>query len=147
MVNKIKVVVVEDEILAQKRLTNLFNDVNDFEVLEVCSEGLEAQKTIMNLKPDVVFTDIQLNDITGFDVVEHIKSENYQPIIIITSAFEEYAVKAFDVLAFDYLLKPYKDNRFYETLEKIREIKHKEEISHNVEEKIDDILDIVKEGN
>lgn len=128
----IDVIIIEDEILAQKRLISLLKKEKDFNILKVCANGIEAQKYIIELKPDVVFLDIVLNDMTGFDVIEGVKKK-FLPLTIVTSAFEEYAIKAFDIKAFDYLLKPYDDNRFYETLDKVRNYRQEQ----NVKEEVD----------
>lgn len=112
----IDTLIIDDEALARQRLVNLINEVSELKIVGECSTGREAIKTINNLKPDLIFLDIQLKDLTGFDVLEKI---SHKPIVVFVTAYNEYALKAFDFFAFDYLLKPYKDERFLKSIENI----------------------------
>jgi len=115
---KLKTLIIDDETLARQRLVNLANDVTELTIIGECATGKEAIKAINQLKPDLIFLDIQLKDFTGFDVLEKITTK-HKPLVIFVTAYNEYALKAFDFFAFDYLLKPYKDSRFLKSIENI----------------------------
>ncbi|WP_313111765.1 LytR/AlgR family response regulator transcription factor [Aequorivita sediminis] len=115
----IKALVIDDEALARKRLLLLLQNVPDIEVLGECSNGLNAISEINKQRPDLIFLDINMKDMNGFEVLQKI-TLSPKPIIIFVTAYDNYALKAFDVEAFDFLLKPFKDDRFYRTIEKIR---------------------------
>ncbi len=142
---KIKTLIVDDEKLARQRLVNLINDVPDLDLIGQCSTGKEAIITINEIEPDIVFLDIQMKDMTGFDVLQNISVKN-KPLIIFVTAFNKYALKAFDYFAFDYLLKPYKDDRFFKSVK--NSIDYINNNSYNpFEEKINDLLKYVKVNN
>lgn len=112
----ISALVVDDEPLARKRIENLLNSVDRIKVEGFAGTGREAILKINSLRFDIVFLDIQLKDMTGFQVLEALK--NVTPLVIFVTAFDSYAIKAFDVFAFDYLLKPYTEERFYISVRK-----------------------------
>ncbi|MFD0760876.1 LytR/AlgR family response regulator transcription factor [Lutibacter aestuarii] len=114
----IKTLIIDDEALARLRLKNLLKEVNEIEILGECSNGKDAINKIDELQPNLIFLDIQMTDMTGFDVLEKI-SLNPKPIVIFVTAYNEHALKAFDYFAFDYLLKPYKDDRFFKSVNNI----------------------------
>lgn len=114
---KINCLIIDDEPLARKRLFNLVKDVQEFDVLDQCKTGKEAILAIDGLQPDLIFLDIQMKDMSGFDVLKNIKTEK-KPLVIFVTAFDTYAVKAFDFLAFDYLLKPFKKERFQQAVDR-----------------------------
>lgn len=145
MGNLIKALIIDDESLARKRISNLLSDVSEIEVLEECSSGKEAINSITNKKPDLVFLDIQITDMTGFDVLMQIDPK-IRPIVIFITAFDEFALKAFDFFAFDYLLKPFKDERFYQSTSKVIEMfaSNKSNILNN---KIGDLLRYIENPN
>ena len=115
---KVNALIVDDEALARQRLVNLINDVPEISIIGECSNGKDAIKSIEKLKPLVIFLDIQMKDMNGFDVLQKIKL-NVKPIVVFVTAYNEFALKAFDFFAFDYLLKPYKDSRFYKSIENV----------------------------
>jgi len=142
---KIKSLIIDDEPLARQRLKNLINDVPEIDLIGECSSGKEAIQSIEELKPGIVFLDIQMKDMTGFDVLKKLDSKN-RPLVIFVTAYNEYALKAFDFFAFDYLLKPYKDSRFYKSVENILNyLKNKNYSPFN--DKLDDLLKYVQNGN
>lgn len=145
MGNLIKALIIDDESLARKRISNLLSDVSEIEVLEECSSGKEAINAISNKKPDLVFLDIQITDMTGFDVLMQIDPK-IRPLVIFITAFDEFALKAFDFFAFDYLLKPFKDERFYQSTSKVIEMfaSNKSNILNN---KIGDLLRYIENPN
>lgn len=113
-----KAIVVDDEPAARRLLKSLL--LEHYEVIEVIAEagnGKDAVKLIQELKPDVVFLDIQMPDLTGFEVIEQL---NYQPNIIFTTAYEQYALKAFESFSIDYILKPIREERLKQSLEKLK---------------------------
>jgi len=116
MSGKIKTLIVDDEPLARRNLRVLLERDQQIEVLDECRNGREAVKAIKNLSPDLIFLDIQMPEMDGFDVLAHVGPEQIQAIIFVT-AFDQYALKAFDVHALDYLLKPFDDERFERALE------------------------------
>lgn len=110
-------VVVDDEPLARKILREFLSSHPDITVVAECANGFEAVKAITDLKPDLVFLDIQMPKLNGFEVLELV---DHQPVVIFVTAYDEYALKAFDVHAADYLLKPFAQSRFDEALEHAR---------------------------
>ncbi|MGD8428306.1 MAG: LytTR family DNA-binding domain-containing protein [Balneolaceae bacterium] len=111
----IKTVIVDDEPLACKRLAKLLKEDKDVNVIEVCKNGKEAIETINEKKPELVFLDIQMPEVDGFDVLNNI-NRDHTPVIVFVTAYDEYAVRAFEVNAFDYLLKPFKKERLENAL-------------------------------
>jgi len=112
---KYKIYIVEDEKHARKRLEEFINKYPEFELIGFNESGKKAVLDIDNLKPDLLFLDIQLTDITGIDVLHLI---SWEPLVIFTTAFNEYAIQAFDLQAIDYLLKPFSEERFNSAVEK-----------------------------
>ena len=111
----IKCVIVDDETLAQELLVEYLSDHVNIEVVAKCSSGRDAINKIDNLKADLVFLDVQMPGLDGFDVLENI---NTNPFIIFCTAYDKYAIKAFDNNAIDYLLKPLDKNRFDQAIAK-----------------------------
>ncbi len=113
-----KALVIDDEGLARRRVLNLLEDVKEIEVIGECSNGKTAIKEINDKKPDLIFLDINMKDMNGFEVLQKVEISP-KPIVIFVTAYDNYALKAFDVEAFDFLLKPFKDQRFYKTIDKV----------------------------
>ncbi|HKK78890.1 MAG TPA: LytTR family DNA-binding domain-containing protein [Phaeodactylibacter sp.] len=109
--SKVKTIVVDDEPLARARIIKLLGEFDYIQLIGECKNGQEAREAIANYQPDLVFLDIQMPDLNGFDVLS---DESLQPLpfIIFVTAYDQYALKAFDVQAVDYLLKPYDEERF-----------------------------------
>lgn len=120
MVKKIRTLLVDDEPLALKGLTLRLDKYDDIDIIASAANGREAIKKIRALRPDLVFLDIQMPGYNGFDVVKALANEEL-PIIIFATAFDEYAVKAFDNHACDYLLKPIDEERLEQSIIKVRE--------------------------
>ncbi len=108
---KIRVAIVDDEQPARSRLKNLLKKDAEIEIVAICSDGFEAVSAIRNLALDLVYLDIQMPEKSGFQVIEEIGAEHMPPVIFVT-AYDQYAVQAFDVSALDYLLKPFDEDRF-----------------------------------
>ena len=111
----IKALIVDDEPLARSIVKEYLQDYIQIEVLEECSDGFEGVKAIMRHQPDLIFLDIQMPKINGFEMLELIEQP---PSVIFTTAFDEYAIRAFEAHAADYLLKPYSKERFDKALQK-----------------------------
>lgn len=142
---KITTLIIDDEILARQRLINLINDVPEFDLIGECSNGKEAIKMIDELEPNVIFLDIRMKDMTGFNVLEKIES-NKRPLIVFVTAYDEFALEAFNFFVFDYLLKPYKDDRFFKSVKNILNYSYNND---NIffDRKIDNLLSSLKEGS
>jgi two-component system LytT family response regulator len=115
-----RVLVVDDEALARKGLMLRLQDLGKIEVLRECQNGREALEAIAELTPDLVFLDIQMPGMSGFDVVERLQQDN-MPLVIFVTAYDAYAVNAFEVHAVDYLLKPIELDRLSLALDKASE--------------------------
>jgi two-component system, LytTR family, response regulator len=121
MNRKFKALVVDDEPAARRLMkTMLAEHADSVEIVGEAGNGGEAVRLIKELKPDVVFLDIQMPDFTGFEVLEKLDSK---PNIIFTTAYEQYAIKAFENFSIDYLLKPIKAERLAQSLEKMKEFR------------------------
>lgn len=110
-----KVIIIDDEHLARGIVKNYLKNYPTFTLVAECSDGFEGFKTIKELQPDLIFLDIQMPKITGFEMLELI---DHKPKVIFTTAFDEYALKAFDQNAIDYLLKPFSQERFDKAMQK-----------------------------
>ncbi|HET8782898.1 MAG TPA: LytTR family DNA-binding domain-containing protein [Pyrinomonadaceae bacterium] len=111
MPEKIRTLIVDDEPLARRNLRVLLEKDSQIEIVDECRNGREAVKAINSLSPDLIFLDIQMPELDGFDVLARVDPSRIQAIIFVT-AFDQYALKAFEVHALDYLLKPFDDERF-----------------------------------
>jgi len=140
--SEIKVLIVDDEFLGRERICSLLSEHADIEIVGECVNGREAVEAIQNLKPDLVFLDIQMPRIDGFEVVEIIGTEN-MPAVIFVTAYDEYAIRAFEINAVDYLLKPFDKERFEKAVDRAkREIKRQEspaEIRENLRELLKEV--------
>ncbi len=114
---KTKVIIIDDEDLARKNIKNHLDSSDNVEVVEMCGNGFDGFKAINRHHPDLVFLDIQMPKINGFEMLELIDEK---PTIIFTTAFDEYALKAFETGAVDYLLKPFSRERFNQAFDKFR---------------------------
>ncbi|MGA7837985.1 MAG: response regulator [Ignavibacteriaceae bacterium] len=145
MKDKIRVIIIDDESLARSITRKYLSDRTEFEIIAECSNGLDAIKKINEEKPDIVFLDIQMPKMTGFEMLELLEDP---PIIIFTTAYDHYAIKAFEVNAVDYLLKPFSEDRFNEALEKtivhLKEKTSQSEIIKNLIEKNDENVEFIE---
>jgi two-component system LytT family response regulator len=115
MSEKIRTIIIDDEKLAREIVKNYLSKEENLELIDECTNGFEAIKAINELKPDLIFLDIQMPKINGFEMLELIDEP---PVIIFTTAFDQYALKAFEVNAADYLLKPFSNERFSDAVSK-----------------------------
>lgn len=116
----LRALIVDDEPIARRTLERLCQASHDIEVVGQSRHGTEAVEAIRELKPDIVFLDIEMRDVGGFAVIEQVGAEN-MPLVVFVTAFDRYAVKAFEVNAVDYLLKPFDDSRFEAAMKRVRE--------------------------
>lgn len=110
-----KVIIIDDEMLARSIVKEYLQDFPELELVQECHDGFEGIKAIQQHQPDLVFLDIQMPKINGFEMLELIENP---PAVIFTTAFEEYAIKAFETHAVDYLLKPFSKERFGKAIQK-----------------------------
>jgi two-component system LytT family response regulator len=146
-----KAIIVDDEHLAREIIKNYLSDKDDIEIIAECSNGFDAVKEITEKKPDLVFLDIQMPKLNGFEMLELLDE---QPAIIFTTAFDNYAIKAFEVNAVDYLLKPFSEERFTEALNKVvqriqQKNFNKEDVDKLIEDQQPEKLEriVVKDGS
>jgi two-component system, LytTR family, response regulator len=116
----IRVIIVDDEPLARLRLHDLLAEAADVEVIAECANGEEAIRAIEGSPPDLLFLDIQMPELDGFDVLQAI-GVGRVPVVIFVTAYDQFALRAFEAHALDYLLKPYDDERFEAALGRARE--------------------------
>lgn len=147
-----KAIIIDDENLARELIKAYLKKFDQVEVIAECSDGFQGLKAIQQHNPDLIFLDIQMPKITGFEMLELIENP---PVVIFSTAFDQYAIKAFELNATDYLLKPYSEARFEEAVKKaIAKIGQKESNQKELEglketrseqESLDRI--VVKTGN
>ncbi|HMH32566.1 MAG TPA: response regulator [Puia sp.] len=115
--NGIRVIVIDDERLAREEVKHALKAYQDFEVIGEAENADEARELIGLFNPDLIFLDIQMPEQTGFDLLESLAEV---PEVIFTTAFDQYAVQAFEINALDYLVKPVRSERFEKAIEKVR---------------------------
>lgn len=118
---KIRAFIVDDEELARQRVRLLLNEEPDVEVIGESEDGFEAVDQVQATRPDLVFLDVQMPDMDGFEVLRRIP-QAFLPVVIFTTACDQHAIRAFEVNALDYLLKPFKPARFKETVQRARDL-------------------------
>src|SRR6266567_1509472 len=124
---KVRTLIVDDEPLARGRLHQLLADQPEIELVGQCADGREAVQTIQQQSPDLIFLDIQMPELDGFGVLEALSAEP-MPVIIFVTAHDKFALRAFEVHAVDYLLKPFDRERFGSALRRaLKQVKHRED--------------------
>lgn len=118
--SKLKTLVVDDEPLARERIVSLLKQESDIDVVGECPDGQQAVAAIQQQQPDLVFLDVQMPVVDGFGVVQRIGPEK-MPAVVFVTGYDEHALRAFEVHALDYLLKPFGRDRFQQTLRHARE--------------------------
>ncbi len=139
---KITTLLIDDEILARKRIKNLLEEVSEVTILGECSTGKEAINMITELNPQLIFLDIKMKDMSGFDVLNALETTT-KPLVIFVTAYDKYAIKGFDYFACDYLLKPFRDERFFQSLKKACDYL-KNNKSNELETKLEGLLNYIK---
>jgi two-component system, LytTR family, response regulator len=117
---KIRAIIVDDEPLAREGIRTFLAEEADVEVIGECAEGASAVRAVEKRRPDLLFLDVQMPRLNGFEVLEAIAPE-LMPLVIFTTAHDDHAIRAFEVNALDYLLKPFKQARFKTALQRARE--------------------------
>lgn len=146
MERRIKTLIVDDELEAREGLKLLLEPDQDISVIAACKNGIQAIEALTNFKIDLMFLDIQMPMVDGFEVVRSIP-DNRLPAIIFVTAYDQYAVKAFEVHAIDYLLKPFSDERFYEAVNRAKEIIDRKERENQIKKLKKIAMDVEGDGH
>jgi two-component system LytT family response regulator len=147
-----RVILIDDEPLARSIVKDYLKNWPELEIVQECNDGFEGVKAIAMFKPDLIFLDIQMPKINGFEMLELIEQA---PAVIFTTAFDEYAIKAFEKHAIDYLLKPFTRERFDKGVQKWLDQKQNSDFKHTSNEQFENLqvsfplIDriVVKTGN
>ncbi len=135
---KIRTLIIDDEAPARRRLALFLRRDRRIELLGEASDGLEAVTQIEARRPNLIFLDIQMPGLNGFEVLDALKGE--RPRVIFTTAFDQYAIRAFEVRALDYLLKPFEEARLQESVGRVvAEIEHHGEQDTRVDELLEEM--------
>lgn len=138
--SKISVVVIDDEQEARDGICLLLQSFSELELMATCENGLEAIEKINQIKPDLIFLDIQMPRVNGFEVLNSI-DQHCMPMVIFVTAYDKYALKAFEYHAIDYLLKPYTDDRFKSAVDyALRLMQSTDQADNNLQKLIKDYI-------
>src|SRR5947209_5147747 len=118
---KIRALIVDDEQLARQRVRLLLDEEPDVEVISESVDGFDAVDQIQATRPDLVFLDVQMPEMDGFEVLRRVPQTSL-PVVIFTTAYDQHALRAFEASALDYLLKPFKPTRFKESVQRARDL-------------------------
>lgn len=128
---KIKTVIVDDEAEARDGIQTLLNEDQEIEIISICDNGLDAILKIGELKPDLLLLDIQMPEINGFEVLKSLSLEDL-PAVVFVTAYDKYALRAFEVHAVDYLLKPFTKPRFFDAIDHAKQVIKQSHANHDV---------------
>ena len=131
-----RVIIIDDEVLSRESIKDLLSEYTEWTIVGEGSNGRDAIRLIEETKPDLVFLDIEMPHLTGMEVINRLE---FKPLIVLTTAYDNYAIKAFEENVIDYLLKPYTDKRFHKTLDRVK-VKLKEYTSLKKFKKITHVL-------
>jgi two-component system LytT family response regulator len=134
---------VDDEPLARRRIRSLLATDPEIQIVGECRDGASAVSTLLESKPDLVFLDIQMPEMDGFEVLRNIPAAT-RPVVIFVTAYDRYALKAFDTHALDYLLKPFKRERFFDAVQRAKYELQRGKTEYS--EKVSDLLLKLKGG-
>ena len=137
---KIRTLIVDDEVLSRRGVEIRLRAQSDFEIVAQCASGREALAAIQQLKPDLVFLDIQMPGMSGFEVLAHLPQASL-PVVVFVTAYDQYAIQAFEARAIDYLLKPIDEARFAAALTRVREHMH----ARSAAEQRDRLMQVIAE--
>lgn len=143
------VLVVDDEALARRRVVELLRPRTDVRIVGECSNGREALAAVRELRPDLLFLDVQMPGYDGFEVLARLDAGEF-PAVVFSTAYDEYALAAFDVHAVDYLLKPYADERLVEALDRAKRhvrAQHMDDLRDRLLRLLDDVAGPRTEGD
>lgn len=138
----IRALIVDDEPVARSGIWSLLEEDPDIEVVGECADGRQAVESILRERPDLVFLDVQMPGLDGFGVLEELGAEE-TPVVVFVTAYDEYAIRAFEVNALDYLLKPFDRERFVRTLRRAKRAVEQERLGE-MGEKIRSLLGYVR---
>lgn len=142
--NPIKVLIVDDEPFARKYICEMLRGEDDIEIVGEAGNGIMAIEMIDKYKPDLMFLDIQMPEMDGFSMLTELGAENL-PTLVFTTAYEEYAIRAFEVHALDYLLKPFDEQRFSKALDHARISFSEIGVKHQESEQIAELLKAISQ--
>jgi len=137
---KIRTLIVDDEVLSRRGVEIRLRSAGDFEIVAQCANGREALAAIQQYKPDLVFLDIQMPGMSGFEVLAHLPYDSL-PLVVFVTAYDQYAIQAFEARAIDYLLKPIDEARFATALTRVRE----HVCARNAAEQRDRLMQVIAE--
>lgn len=129
-----KILVVDDESLARDRIRRFFDELNMEVEIEEAHDGIQALEKLESLKSDIVFLDVQMPGLTGFEVLQQIEDRSFH--LIFQTAYDEYAMKAFEENACDYLLKPFSMDRFKKAIDKVLNLQAQNEVLKKLEHEV-----------
>lgn len=144
----IRTIVVDDEPAARAHIVRLLGTDPDIHIVAECRNGLEALEILKKDTVDLVYLDIQMPQINGFEMLKRLPPGKEPPFVIFSTAYDRYALKAFDVRAVDYLLKPFDDDRFHESLSRAKEfieLRDKKQLAGRLMDLVQDHLNAQKE--
>ena len=136
MTDKLRTIIIEDEELARSLLKSYLSEIDEIELIAECQNGFEGVKMINDHKPDLIFLDIQMPKITGFEMLELV---DHKPEIIFTTAYDQYALKAFEIHAADYLLKPFSKDRLIEAVQKVVDRVSRDGVSGDIVDRVGEL--------
>lgn len=140
----LQAIIVDDEELARQRIRDLLEERPDIQVRAECRNGTTAVEAIRRHDPDLVFLDVQMPDLDGFGVIEEVGTEKMPPVIFVT-AFDKYALHAFETNAVDYLLKPFDRERFQRAVDRMLERHNKRHIAE-LDRSVNKLLELAESG-
>ena len=145
---RIKVIVVDDEPLAITRVARLLAKEPDVRIIAECGDGLTAISMINEHQPDLIFLDVQMPEVSGFDVLRQINAEedDYAPAVVFVTAYDQFTIQAFDFSAVDYLLKPFGEERFRRAVSRARQ-RLESKSGNYLDESLKRLLDRLKPNN
>lgn len=141
---KIKTIIADDEQPARNELAFLLENIAEIELIAQARNGQEVLELIEQQKPDIVFLDIQMPGKTGLEVARELKNSDFNPIVVFITAYDQYAVEAFEVNAVDYLLKPFEEKRIIELIERVKKIYYSD---NEMKERLTALLDRMERDN
>jgi len=142
---RIRTLIVDDEALSRRGLEIRLRTAGDFEIIGQCANGREAIDALREQQPDLVFLDIQMPGLSGFDVLAHLPSDSL-PMVVFVTAYDQYAIRAFEARAVDYLLKPVDEQRFAAAVEHIRELRQQRKAASQRDQLVGLLADVSGSG-
>ena len=137
----IRVIIVDDELLALHLLSSILSDIDGIELVAECTNGHQAVDAVMKYNPDVMFLDIQMPEMNGFDVIAAIQGD-VLPVVVFTTAYAEYAVNAFKVQAVDYVLKPLSEENIAESIARVKALLNAKRVTRTKPELLGVLQDV-----